>query len=459
MKTESIMNARNAGMLMVSVSLLLGACGAPAAPAAPAATEAPAKAAPAATEAPAKAAPATGGKILFLSTQANNVNESEALRKQVLAGSAVEVELVTSAGGPFVDKLQAESQAGKGTVDVAAGLVGDLSPLSSKLSDLSSLKGKIQGIPDNYWEVGKLGTDKQLMVPWMQASLIMAVNKKALKYLPAGADVNTLTYDQLQAWGQAMMDGEKEAKIGFAAGKDGLIHRFFQGYLIPAFSGGTAATFGTADAAAGWKYFAGLWKVVNPQSTTYNFMQEQLLSEEVWVTIDHVARLKNAFNEKPDAFVAAPAPIGPKGRAYMVILAGMSVPATAPNADSAKSFIEYMTKADTQAKTLNAIGFYPVAGSVPADAPAWQTQMSGAIKAQASDPKALAVLIPQGLGAKGGDFNKVYRDTFTEIVLNGGDIAKTLETQKSNLQKVLTDAKAACWAPDPVKADQPCVVN
>ena len=45
--------------------------------------------------------------------------------------------------------------------------------------------------------LGKLGTAQQLYIPWMQATYIMAANKKALPYLPAGADINALTYEQL----------------------------------------------------------------------------------------------------------------------------------------------------------------------------------------------------------------------------------------------------------------------
>jgi len=455
------MNPKLAKLLSLTgaLSLALSACTAAAPPAPTAVPAKPTEAAkPAATT-----APATAGKVFFYSTQGNTVNEAEALRKQVLNTFKGEVELVTEAGGPFLDKIIAENKAGKGTVDVAAGLIGDMSPLTTgQLKDLTALKAKLgdRGIPASFWEVSKLGTDKTLLVPWMQATLIMGVNKKALKYLPSGADINNLTYDQLLAWGKAMKDGEKEAKIGFAAGANGLIHRFFQGYLIPAFSGGTAATYGTPEAAAAWKYFVDLWQYVNPQSTTYNFMQEQLLSGEVWVTIDHVARLKDAFANKPDDFVAAPAPIGPKGRAYMVILAGMGIPATSPNPTGAEALVDFMTSAATQAANLTAIGFYPVSGGeLPANAPAWQKAMGSAVKAQAADAKALPVLIPQGLGAKGGDFNKVYRDTFTEIVLNKADITATLAKQKVVLQGVMNDTKAPCWAPDPVKAGEPCVIK
>ncbi len=189
-------------------------------------------------------------------------------------------------------------------------------------------------------------------------------------------------------------------------------------------------------------------------------MQEQLLSEEVWITVDHVARLKDAFAQKPDEFVAAPAPAGPKGRAYMVILAGLAVPSTAPNTASAEALIDYMTLPETQAKTLNSIGFYPLGSAeLPASATPGQKAMAGAVSTQASASDAQLVLIPQGLGAKGGDFNKVFRDTFTRVVLNGEAIRTVLDEQKTALQTVIDEAKAPCWSPDPDSSGQPCKVQ
>ena len=56
-------------------------------------------------------------------------------------------------------------------------------------------------------------------------------------------------------------------------------------------------------------------------------MQQPLLTEEVWVAFDHVARLADAFNQKPDDFVAFPAPAGPAGRGFMPVVAGIGDPA------------------------------------------------------------------------------------------------------------------------------------
>ena len=71
--------------------------------------------------------------------------------------------------------------------------------------------------------------------------------------------------------------------------------------------------------------FASLWKSVNPASTSYTFMQQPLLSGDVWIGFDHVARVIDALRQKPDEFVAFAAPAGPKGRGYMPVVAGLAV--------------------------------------------------------------------------------------------------------------------------------------
>ena len=80
--------------------------------------------------------------------------------------------------------------------------------------------------------------------------------------------------------------------------------------------------------------FQELWQYTNPASTGYAFMQQPLLTEEVWIAFDHVARLADAFNQKPDDFVAFPAPAGPAGRGFMPVVAGIGIPRTAPDMDS-----------------------------------------------------------------------------------------------------------------------------
>ena len=57
-------------------------------------------------------------------------------------------------------------------------------------------------------------------------------------------------------------------------------------------------------------------------------------------------------------------------------------------------------------------------------------------------------LLPVGLGAKGGEFNKVYMDTFQRIVLRNEPARAALDAQAAELKKIMEDTKAPCWAPD-----------
>src|SRR5947208_16027179 len=98
-----------------------------------------------------------------------------------------------------------------------------------------------------------------------------------------------------------------------------------------------------------WQEFKDLWAVANPQSTNYEFMQEPLLAEEVWIAWDHTARLINAAKERPNDFVLVPSPAGPKGRGFMPVLAGFAIPKGAPNRAGAEQLCEYLTQRAPQA--------------------------------------------------------------------------------------------------------------
>ena len=208
--------------------------------------------------------------------------------------------------------------------------------------------------------------------------------------------------------------------------------------------------FKTADAESMWSFVKDMWQYVNPQATTYGFMQEQLLSEEVWVAFDHTARLIEAFKQKPDDFLALPAPSGPQGLGFMPVIVGMAIPANAPNPEGAKAMIRYLLQDETQVQILREIGFYPV---VDVDFPGFVTvgiRMEGdAVANQATASNALPALLPVGLGDKGGEFNKIYRDVFTRIVLQGEDIPTVLAEEGANLQSLMDTTAAPCWPPDP----------
>jgi multiple sugar transport system substrate-binding protein len=425
-------------------------------------TAAPTTAAPT-TAAPTTAAPAPKSlDSTMLSTQFNNLEESENMRKEILKGFGGKIDFVTADAASFAARVQAEGKSGSGKVDVVGGLIGDLSPQAKYLKDLSALKGQLASakIPNDVWELGKLGTDKQLCIPWMQATLIMVVNKKALPYLPANYDVNALTHDQFVTWMNVLSSKTGKRLLGFGAGSTGLIHRYFQGYLLPSYTKGVNTTFASAEAALAWERFREVWEYTNPQSTTYNFMQDPLQSGEVWVGIDHVARIKDAVVKNPSDFIAVPVPSGPKGRSYMAITGCLGVMSSSSNTAAAEALITYLVTGNTPSVTLKFNGFYPPGDTpLPSDLSEGLKIISAGVARQQNAKDAFGTLIPGGLGAKGGDYNRVWLDTFRAIVLQNRNIKETLADQKPKLQKVLEDAAAPCWFPDASSGDNICRVN
>ncbi len=398
------------------------------------------------------AAPVDYGKVTFLSTQGVPIEEAEAMRGVVLADFPGQVEFIGSEYEFFEDTILSEVQAGKGSVDVLGALYGQYPTLvaAGALQDVGALMAKLgdRGIPASSVELGKLGTDTQYYVPWMQATYICAANKKALEYLPAGADVEALTWEQYRDWAKNIYEATGEKKLGFPV--DGLMHRFLEGYIYPSYTGGMVTTFKSPEAVEMWEFIKDMWQYVHPQSMVYAFMQEPLLAEEVWVAFDHTARLIEAFKAQPDDFVALPSPSGPKGLGYMPVAVGLAIPVTAPNQEGAEALIEYMTRPETQVAVLRELGFFPVIDLEYPGYVAVGIRMEGqAVSKQAAAPGAVPAMLPVGLGARSGEINKIYRDAFTRIVINGEDIETVLAAEAANLQTLMNETGAPCWPPDP----------
>src|SRR5438552_1176989 len=420
-------------------------------------------------------APSGGGQVadvgkpfVFASTQFTPVIEQENMRKTILAD-------YTGAGGDFspaqeaviLDRISAEAKAGgQGQIGVVGLENGQFSSLAAAgaFEDLSKLadKQKDKKIPQDMLTLGKFGGNTQVYVPWMQATYFLVANKKALQYLPSGADVSALTYKQLIEWAKNITDKTGQRRFGFPLGAGttpGLIHRLVQGYFYPSYTGGLVTTFKSNDAVAMWNDLKELWKYTNPQSTTYGVLQEPLQSEEIWLGIDHAARMIDVLKAKPDDFVAVPAPAGPKGRYYMSVVIGLAVPKTTPNRTGGEALIDHLLKPETQLITLRENSFFPVVDvKLPDDLNKGLKLEADAVARQANSKDAKVVPLPVGLGAKGNEFNNALVNSFVRIALKNEPIQTVLDEQAPLVQKAITDANAKCWGPDGTSSG-PCQVK
>jgi multiple sugar transport system substrate-binding protein len=405
------------------------------------------------------------GTVSVYFGQHTTIPEQDALRNIINPHFTGKINGAFAAPGTqFTDRPIAEQKAGNIKTDVLLSLHGDFVSLQNAgaLRDVSDLAAQLKGVvPDPLMNLGKLGTNKQWYIPFEQATYIMVANRSVLKLLPKGADMEALTYGQLLGWAKNIKQSTGQARFGLPASDLGLIHRFFQGFTVPSYSGGMVTTFRSPLAVASWQYLSSLWNYTHPQSLTYSFMQDPLLSGEVLLAWDHVARLKTALDQKPDELVAFPVPRGPKARSYMPVVVGLAIPAgSTPNLAGAKAYIKFMLSISTQAQILSLLGFLPIVpGHLSKRISPGLLAEAAAVRRQTKAKDAVQALLPVGIQDQGGNFNKIYRDTFTRTVLNHEPIQNVLNEQGNLLQAIFDKTGAPCWSPDPPSGTAACKVK
>ena len=400
-------------------------------------------------------------KIIWVSTQLVPPEEQAFVKDQLLAEftkeTGIQVEFVGSSYEDLATRLESEEGAGKVTISLIGELHGGLDYFASKgwLEDLGKF-GALSGrtFPKVLEDYSKLHGIKAY-IPWMTATYVMVINKKAFNYLPDDLTQDDImqgtskwTYDAFLAWAKRLYEETGGPKVGFPAGPKGLFVRFLHGYLYPAFTGAQVKNFDSQDAVTMWEWLKELWQYVHPSSTTWDAMADPLLKEEVWIAWDHTARIKDAIATKPDDFIVVPVPAGPKGRGFILVIAGLAVPKGAPNEDAAWKLIEYLTRPGTQVKVLQNVGFFPSVNEATGAVPEGPLKiLASGVNKQLGTTDALVALIPS-LGAKGGDFKNVYITAFQRIVQNGEDIQTVISELKPQLMGLFEETGAPLPPPD-----------
>ncbi len=400
-------------------------------------------------------------KIIWASTQLVPPEEQSFVKGTLLADfkkkTGIDVEFVGMSYSEMMTRITAEEQAGKVTISVIGDLHGDLDMMASKgyLMDLSKF-GTLPGrtFPKVLMNYAKLH-GILAYIPWMTATYVMVINKKAFDYLPPGLTKEDVmkgtskwTYEALLAWAKNLYEKTGKKLLGFPAGPHGLFVRFLHGYLYPAFTGAQVKNFDSPDAVKMWQYLKELWQYVNPASTTWDAMADPLLKGQVWIAWDHTARIKDAIEQEPNQFVVVPVPQGPKGRGFILVVAGLAIPKNAPNPQAAWKLIDYLTQPSTQVEVLKKTGFFPTVQEASKSIPSGSLKvLAEGVNAQLNAPNAIVAMIPS-LGSKGGDFKSIYITAFQRIVLNGENIQKVLSELGPQLMKLFKETGAPLPPPD-----------
>lgn len=391
--------------------------------------------------------------ITFLSTQMNPVEEAGRMRSSILKYFPGKVDFRPNDNSYIFRQIDSLLKSNPSESILIGALHGDLAKLQEDgalrpLDDMARLVANKAVFPA-LLKLSELDGKSMYYMPWMQASFVMVANKKALPFLPSGAELGTLTYEQLLEWGRNINEKTGRKAIGFPAGDKGLMHRFFQGYLYPSFTRSTIVKFRSPEAREMWTFFKGLWRFVHPGSVTYSTMSDPLRAGDIWIAWDHTARLAPALEERPNDFVAFPAPRGPMGRGYMAIVSGLAIPKKVVMPQDPELLIDYLTQPYIQALTLKETGFFPVldTGRDRTNLPSLQA-LGKTVSDQSNASDSILTLAPIGLGEEGKAYDNWFMFTFSEIVLGDRDVQSVLDSSAAELQKILDKENANSWPPD-----------
>ncbi len=228
---------------------------------------------------------------------------------------------------------------------VKNGYVEDLTPYVSQWKDRTFSKG---------FNKLTIFNGKQYFLPIGADVYLTCANKKALKYLPAGVDVQNITWKQLIDWAVAIAKGEGEGKFAWTGvPQKMLIYQF--GSMVLSYGGGFP-DINSPAAIQAWKEVVRLQHAFTPSVKTYDNVVPPMKRGEAWLTVTHCARVGQIYESNPNQFIIAPAPRGPKGIGSIAGTSGLAIMKNAPHKELAVKFLEYITRPDVMLKVMKGTG-------------------------------------------------------------------------------------------------------
>lgn len=285
------------------------------------------------------------------------------------------------------------------------------------------------------FEYGTNFEGKQYFIPVGADVYLTIANKKALEYLPSGADIDKLTWEDFAKWSNAITKGEGEGKTVVT----GIPMKSFV-YQFGAISLSYGATFpdiNTPEAIKAWEILVSMKDDFIPAVLNVDNCIDPMKREEAWLSWMHCARAGSVYSSNETLFSVAPAPEGPAGIGSIAGVSGYGIMKDAPNKELAIKFLEFITRPDMQVKISKGTG-----GFIP--------PVEEALNYLGDDPedevvaKAVMVLSKGNVsGIPGQDFQdwgavkKVFDDVFVDMVLNGDG---TVDEARLNQAKAELDA-------------------
>ncbi len=253
---------------------------------------------------------------------------------------------------------------------------------------------------------------------------LLLANNKAMKYLPAGVDVQDITWEQYIDWAVAIAEGEGEGKCAVTGVPMKSLVYMYGGMFLS--YGGEFPVINSPGALEGWKLLTKMHNAYSPTVMTYDNVTAPMKSGETWLTVAHMARTGEAYRSNPSNYVIAKAPKGPKGIGSIAGVSGFGVPVGAEHRDLALKFIEFMTRPEIAVKVARGTGgFLPpideaiaVLGNSPVD----EVIKKGVMVLQTG----VVSGVPGSAYTSWGAVKQVYDDVFADMIIGTGVYDKAI---------------------------------
>lgn len=264
-------------------------------------------------------------------------------------------------------------------------------------------------------------------VPISADVYLTVANNNALDYLPAGADIDSLTYEQYVDWAVAVAEGEGEGKVCITGIPQKMfIYQFGTSALSYGLSpaGEGAPEFpdlNSESSAASWANWAAIGAADGfvPTILAIDNCTDPLMREEAWLSVTHNARVGQVYASNETQFTVGPAPSGPSGVGTIAGAHGLGIVEGTANAEGALKLVEYLTRPDIQVKMNKGTGgFVPVVAEAVdylGDDPTDEIIRKALIVLNEGVPSYLPVADFEDWGA----VKQLFDDVFVDMILGG----------------------------------------
>ncbi len=336
----------------------------------------------------------------------------------------------------LLQRIMTQRQVGRVAVDVVIVYVSRMSEWVEN-GHVADLTESIEPWDDREFATGFSGMTvfegRTRFLPIGADVYLLCANKKALEYLPDGAKIEDLTWNQLADWARLVAEGEGEGKFAMTGAAQTML--IYQVGCAVLSHGGGFPDLASPGAVSAWNLFVKMRRSFAPAIMTYESVVPPMKRGEAWLAVAHSARVGEIYSSNPAMFAIAPPPRGPAGIGSIAGVSGLAVVEGCPNRELALAFLDYITSPATQLQLARGTsGFIPTVNEAVAllDNEIEDDIMRNAISVIAEGR--LAYIPAHG---NWGAVKFLYDEAFQKLVLKDGAVdMEYLEDAQRSIKKL-----------------------